>query len=359
MLGSMLLMACNNASSTPQEMELSMRGDTLVIAGESPIVKQLQIEQVKNSPFQSSFTTVGTIRAKAGMLAEIGLPMDGRTTKCFVQLGQQVQAGQALFAFQASDAADIAKAYQQAQSGMNLAQKNLERKQALMKNGLVSQREMEEVQHEAELAQSELKQWEQTLRVMNMNQASLKQGGQMSICSPIAGEVVQLEVTTGQFVKSDSPALATVANLKQIWISAKLKEYYVNGVHPQDAVTIQLNSQEKKEFTGKIQYVGQVLDPETRSVEVLIECDNSERMLKPGMFAHVQFTTPSTNGILLPSTAIMQGEQFAFVYVQVAKNRFMRRKVEVETTTGDQVHVLSGLKEGEQVVSQGAIYLSE
>lgn len=359
MLSGMMLAACGGNSSSVQELELSMHGDTLVVASESPIIKQITIDKATFSPYQSTFTTVGTVRAKAGMIAEISLPMDGRTTRSFVQLGQQVSAGQALFAFQASEAADMAKAYQQAQASMNLAKKNLERKQALKANGLVSDREMEEVQHETELAQSELLQWEQTMKVMNMNQSSLKNGGQMSISSPIAGEVVQLEVTPGQFVKADAPALATVANLKQVWISAKLKEYYVNAVQPQDEVTITLNSQNEQKINGKIHYVGQILDPETRSVEVLVECENDKRLLKPGMFAHVEFTTPSTQAILLPSTAVMQGEQFAFVYVQVGKNRFIRRKVEVETASDNQVHVTSGLNEGDQVVTQGAIYLSE
>lgn len=355
---SMLLASCSVNQQNQNQVEITNHGDTITVAAQSPILQHITLEKIVLSPFQASFQTVGTVRAKAGMIAEVGVPMDGRTTQSFVQLGQQVSTGQALFGFQASESADMAKTYQQALASMTLAQKNLQRKQELMKNGLVSQREMEEVKHEAELAESELKQWEHTLKIMNMGHGT-QAGGQMNISSPIAGEVVQLEITPGQFVKSDTPALATVANLKQVWIAARLKEYYVNAVHQQDSVSVQINSQEKRNFTGKIHYVGQLLDEETRSVEVLVECENPDRLLKPGMFAHVEFTTPKLPAIVIPATAVMQGEHFPYVYVQIGDRSFVQRKIEVESASNGMVHVLSGLQEGDKIVTQGAIYLSE
>jgi cobalt-zinc-cadmium efflux system membrane fusion protein len=101
------------------------------------------------------------------------------------------------------------------------------------------------------------------------------------------------------------------------------------------------------------------LDEETRALEVIVECDNAGRKLKLGMFCEVHFVSSPTKAIILPATAVMQEQDNASVFVEIAKGKYVRRKVEIESHyyRRKTVRIISGLTEGKNVVIKGGIYL--
>ena len=137
------LSACNHQNEAAHEAELRFNGDTVSVSPTSPIMGKISIDTTALTLYKTSFTTVGTVRAEAGKLAEAGVPFDGRTIKAHVRLGQQVRAGQPLFSFSSAEASDLAKSYFQAVSGEELARKELARKTALKEKGIASERELE------------------------------------------------------------------------------------------------------------------------------------------------------------------------------------------------------------------------
>jgi len=100
-----------------------------------------------------------------------------------------------------------------------------------------------------------------------------------------------------------------------------------------------------------------MLDEETRSLEVIVECNNTDRELKLGMFCETHFLSAPTKAIILPSTAVMQGQDNDYVLIEIAKSEFVRRKVITESIHRGEVHIISGVTEGENVVFTGGIYL--
>lgn len=329
-------------------------------AQSTPDIKQhLQLMEVAESPFETTYITVGTVRAEAGKLADVGLPMDGRIGECFVRLGQMVKAGTPLFSVHSPEFADQCKAYFQAESNCELRQRDYSRKQTLKESGIVSERELDEAANEWELARRELRQWEHTMLALGLDIKSLKETGAMNIIAPIAGEVVRLELTTGQYVRADETAPVTIADLSTVWVAARLKEYYIDRVHQDDAVDVMLHTNGDLRVSGRVVYIGQLLDEETRSVEVLVACQNPDKKMKPGMFAHVHFTSPEQAAIQVPASAIMQGDNAAFVYVLQSDSTFARREVSVETGKEGMVHVISGLAVGETIVAEGGIFINE
>lgn len=321
------------------------------------ITQHISIDTIQYSTYSTTYITVGTVRAESGKMAEVGLPMDGRIGSCFVQLGQQVHKGTPLFSVHSPEFADQCKAYFQAKSNYSLLEKAYAREQKLREGGIISEREMEEKMNELELAHRELIQWENTMKALGLDVESLEKSGEMNISAPISGEVVRMELTPGQYVRQDGPSLITLADLSHVWVSAQLKEYYLDRIHMNDSVEVHLNNSTHYHITGRIIYIGQLLSPETRSVEVLVACPNPHRELKPGMFAHVHFTAPDVEGIQIPSTAVLQDEESSFVYVRESDGEFMRRRVAIESGDSGMVRVLSGLDEGECFVSQGGIYI--
>lgn len=322
------------------------------------VSRYLRIDIVHSAPFSTTYTTVGTLRAEAGKIAEVGLPMDGRIGTIHKRLSDPVRVGTPLFSVCSPGFADQCKSYFQAESNYQFQQKTYARQQVLHETGIVSDREWEETTNNLELARRELKQWEYTIRALGIDIAGLKESGELNIVSPIKGEIVRMELTPGQYVRQDSPALITIADLSTVWVAAQIKEHYLDRIHYNDSVEVFLNNDRHFHVTGQVVYIGQLLDPETRSIEVLISCANPQRELKPGMFAHVHFTSEPTEAIQVPASAILQDENTPFVYVQAEDSSFVRRPVTVESGDSGMVHIISGLEEGERIVAEGGLYLN-
>lgn len=110
-------------------------------------------------------------------------------------------------------------------------------------------------------------------------------------------------------------------------------------------------------ISGYVSHISELLDEETRSVQVLITCDNKERRLKPGMFAGVHFINQPQPSILVPSTSLLQKEDETYVFVKAGKEKYVRRKVKTATASPSESLITDGLKTGDEIVSEGGIYL--
>ena len=109
---------------------------------------------------------------------------------------------------------------------------------------------------------------------------------------------------------------------------------------------------------GNIYHIGEILDETTRSIQVIIECDNKNRELKPGMFASVHFQGSPKKSVLIPSSSVLQSESGTYVFVQVAKGKYKKRFIKIESAKQGMSLVTEGLVEGETIVSKGGIYIA-
>ena len=100
-----------------------------------------------------------------------------------------------------------------------------------------------------------------------------------------------------------------------------------------------------------------MLDEATRSVEVLIECDNSARLMKPAMYGTVKLSDKAAEVIRIPTSAILQEEDDSYVLVALGDNNYRKQKVSTGVGDGKKTVVLSGLVPGEEIVVTGAFYL--
>lgn len=355
--------SCKSGDKQQAASEVAFHGDTITVSAESPILSKIKIQTLAEEPFSTEFRTVGTVQAETGHYAEVCSPFDGRVTRSAVRLGQHVGAGQCLYEMSSADFVEASKTYFQAVRNCETAKANYDRKKTLFDHGIASQRELEEIRTEAENACHEKESAEATLRVYNVNPSQLKMGQSLRISSPIEGEVVACSITPGQFIKADSEPLVTVADLRKVWINALVKERFIGNVNQGEKVEIFTEAEPDSIIWGHIVSIGNMVDEETRSVQVILGCDNALRKLKHGMYVSVHFISESKSSIVLPATAIFQGEQHSYVFVAVdgKSNTFVRRDVEVMNGSDDRqkVCVLSGLQSGETIVSEGGLFLNE
>jgi cobalt-zinc-cadmium efflux system membrane fusion protein len=242
---------------------------------------------------------------------------------------------------------------------MQLAEKNLRRQQDLLKNGVGIQKDKEEAEVTYELSKRDYENSIASLKVYHVNPDEMVLGQPLIVRSPIAGEVVADNIVIGQYLREDAGSVALVAELSKVWVVGKLKEKDINSIHESDEVEIEVAGMPGLIIRKVVFHIGEMLDETTRSVEVFIECENTGRNLKPGMYATVQFSEKTDSSILVPASAVLQMEESSFVFVKSNGDKYLKRQIETSGTDNDRIILKSGLKSDEEIVTEGAFYLLE
>jgi cobalt-zinc-cadmium efflux system membrane fusion protein len=153
--------------------------------------------------------------------------------------------------------------------------------------------------------------------------------------------------------------VATISDLSTVWVLLNIHEKDLAKVKQGTTVKIHTESYRGEVFAGKVAYIGNVVEPQTRTVPLRVEVPNPRARLKPGMFATAEVVTgiSSTEAIMIPSSAIQKIEGKPAVFVQGKDGSFAKRELELGREFGNSVEVNAGLKEGEQVVVTGAFTL--
>ena len=340
LLPAIVLCSCHTQKQEDESAHaVTLKGDIIHIGSESPVLSKLTKETVKREPYRMEFTTSGVVQAIPSNYAEVASPVSGRITKSFVRLGQKVAPGSPIFEISAPAVYEAGKSYYQARQEMELALKSLNREKDLMKNKVGVQKELEEAEVNYELKKKDYENMVAALKVFQINPDEMALGQPLIVRSPIAGEVVKDRIVIGQYMKEDAEPVAVIADLSKVWVE------------------IRLVAMPDKPISGKIYHISEMLDPDTRSVEVLIECDNSTRLMKPEMYGTVKLSDREAEVIRIPTSAILQEEENMYVLVELGNNDYRKQKIETGHTEDGKTVVLSGLNVGDEIVVTGAFYL--
>lgn len=348
--------SCTGRSQQDAVQGLTVQGDTITISSES-LQQKIKESEIRKEPHQASFTTSGVVKAIPTNYAEIAAPFAGRITKTFVRLGQKVSKGSPIFEISSPDFFETGKAYYQAKQEMELARKSLKRERDLFANKVGVEKEVEEAEVNYELKKKDYENALAALKVFQINPSDLVLGQPLIVRSPINGEVVSDKIIIGQYLKEDAEPVAIIADLNKVWVTANVKEKDIPLIRSLANVEVSLVSMPERSFTGNIYHISEMLDEDTHAVEVLIECDNRERLMKPAMYGTVKLTDTATEAVLIPTAAILQKDDSSYVLVALGNHQYLKRSVRTAGTEGNRTVVVSGLQPGEKIISEGAFYL--
>jgi len=175
------------------------------------------------------------------------------------------------------------------------------------------------------------------------------QDGAYWMHAPIQGQVLTLEGAPGSYWNEGEP-LMVIADLRRLWLSAHVPEREIARIAIGQPVRIQFSTRPDLPLTGQVQYIGQVIDPESRSAKVRVAVDNPQGLLRPGMFAHLHFEASPRQAVMIAAPALLQGPLQSRVLVQTGVDRFEPRDVQAGAVSGQQVEIRSGLAAGEVVM---------
>ena len=354
-----LIISCHNKTEKGLSTNYSIKGDTIIIPATSNLKDKIKTMVVSAAPYHHKRSASGIVKAIPNNYAQIASPFAGRILKSFVRLGQRVAVNAPIFEISAPSFFEAGKAYYQSKQEMQLAEKNLRRQQDLLKNGVGIQKDMEEAELVYDRSKRDYENSIASLNVYHVNAAEMILGQPLIVRSPIAGEVIADNIVIGQYVRDDAEPQALVAELSKVWVVGQLKEKDINSIHETDEVDIEAAGIPGLIIPGIVYHISEMLDETTRSVEVFIECANSGRNLKPGMYVTVQFTEKADSSILIPASAVMQMEESTFVFVKSKGNCYSKRMIKTSGTDNDLIILKSGLRSEEEIVTEGAFYLLE
>jgi RND family efflux transporter MFP subunit len=313
---------------------ITLNNDKQAMAGVRTVV-------VQRAPLVRELRTTAEIVADETRISHIHLKTSGYVDQVYVDaVGRLVHKGDRLLTIYSPDLVAAEEEYLIARRG----------------NARLSSAPIDEVRQGA---LSLLASSRQKLRLLDVSEdqiARLDEKGEVShditFYSPVNGFVTDRKAFPQTSVTPDTE-LYTVSDLSSVWANADIYEYEVPYVHVGQKVAFTLSYYPGKTYTGAISYIYPSVDPQTRTVKVRVAIPNPGFVLKPQMFAdatlHINYGRP----LLVPQEAVLNSGATQQVFVVHAGGVFEPRAVTIGPVVNGQAAVLSGLKEGETVVSSG------
>ncbi len=319
---------------------------------------------------------VAQTRAKPGFSASVAAPLAGQLAaaegRTFPMPGERVEAGDILTILRPrfSDAAarfiEIEAEFGSAEAVLKQAEAAYERTKKLAAAQAKSERELQEA--EAALASARARQAAAAaLRSTYSSKPSRDATSQgavsfVEVRAPIAGIVMTVSAGIGEPV-TENQVLFTVLNPETVWIEARVPEVAVASVeNSKDALCENLDGSERHfsiaAENGRRVFLGLEVDAETRTIPLIYELNNTNARLRIGQMVRLHVETANAQDALaIPHSALVEEGGVFVAFVQVAGETFQKRELRLGIRDGDWVQVLSGLNEGERVVTRGAYAL--
>jgi cobalt-zinc-cadmium efflux system membrane fusion protein len=352
-----IIASCRQKSNTDSPLPNRTAADSIISPSNPDLTAKIKTLKITAEPYRKKILTSGIVKAIPNNYAEIASPFSGRIIRSFVSLGQKVNVGSPVFEISSPVFFETGKTYYQSKQEMQLAEKNLKRQQDLLNNGVGTQKDFEEAEVNYELTKRDFENSIASLKVYHVNPEELVLGQPLIVRSPIQGEVVENNIVIGQYLKEDAEPVAIVAELSKVWVIGQLKEKDINSVNESDDVEIRMTGMSDHPVKGIVFHIGEILDEATRSVQIFILCENSERKMKPGMFVTSTFSENRLDVIMVPASSLYQMEGSSFVFLSLGNDKFLRRKVITDGTDGNQVLIRAGLNPSDEIVAEGGSLL--
>lgn len=326
--------------------------------------KNIKLVTVASSKFRKTIDTTGVVDFDNDQATVMLAPFSGPVSRLLVSPGDQVKKGQALAIVSSPDYAAALGTYRKTLAAASNARRLADVDKDLLEHQGVSRREEEQAQSDAAGAEGDRDAALQGLVSLGVDPSIIKdvEAGKPTtspegvIRSPISGTVVEKNITPGQLLQAGTTPVFTVADLSKVWVMAHIFDADIGAVHNGDLADVQATA---RTLPGTVDNIAAEVDPNTRSVAVRVVVNNPGDYLKKQMYVGVHIRSrQESQALLAPVSAVLRDdENLPFVYVTQSDGSFARQRVTLGSRTGDQYVIAGGLKPGQQIVVDGAIFV--
>lgn len=319
----------------------------------------------------TSIRITGELAVNGNAAVHVSPRISGTIRTVNVDIGAKAGKDDILFTVDSVELGEALSDYERNVAMTGLSEKSFRREKALYEQKVGSESEMIEAQMRFEEYQASLKASEQRLHVFGLsgediaaavlaNYASL--GRSLAVRAPISGTIIGKHAVTGEYAEPGRDVMV-LADLTTAWVWGGVYERdlavvlacMAGGVIP---VEITVSAFPGRIFTGRLDYVANIMDETTRTVKVRTIIDNKEELLRPGMFCEVRLLLTADEAVMaIPKEALLSDEGVDFIFTHMKDNYYLRRNVGKGRVFDDSVEILEGLEPGVILVAKGAFLL--
>lgn len=315
--------------------------------------------------------TTGTVQPVDSKVGVVGPLARGRIVEVRAKIGDRVEAGHTLAVFDNIEAGELLSQEQSARADLERlkaqlipATRQAERSRCLADIGAGAEKDFELSKAEKEGIEANVRSQQalidgirQRLRRFGIADDSPRGTFLTALKAPFSGVVTKAQASPGDVVEAGREVF-TIADLSRVWVQAEVYEKDLGRIRIGQSAFITVDTYPNQSFEGKVAYISDVLDPQTRTARVRCELPNRDLGLKTDMFANIELPTKfSKQAVAVPAGALQDVEGRNVVFIRRSQTQFEKREVDKGVTVNNQTEIVSGLKPGEAVVTQGAFHL--
>ncbi|MBS0365258.1 MAG: efflux RND transporter periplasmic adaptor subunit [Proteobacteria bacterium] len=338
-------------------------GNVTVTAAQRQHLKLYTVEPLR---FHRSIETTGVVDFDNDQATSVLAPFSGPVRRLLVSPGDRVRAGQPLALVDSPDFASALSAYRKALGTARTNRRLADLDKDLVQHNGVSQREQAQAETDARNAEADRDAALQALVALQIPSEIIRdlEAGRPiphlegTIRAPLAGTVAERLITPGQLLQAGSTPCFTVANLARVWVMARVFDSDLPAVSRGDPAEV-MTDVGARSFSGTVDNIAALVDPDTRSVAVRVVVQNPGEILKKQMYVRVRIdASKEDSGLLIPVSAVLRDDQnLPFVYLSRADGSFARQHVTLGTRVADRYDITAGLNPGDQTVVEGGVFM--
>ncbi len=327
---------------------------------------RLQVVPVRKRTWTVTIQTTGTVDWDADHTTQAITQVNGPISRILVDLGSPVKAGDPLLFVASPDVANAISAYRKARNRETLTKRIVDRMKELLDHGSVALKDVESSEADYNDAMTDVQNSLQALTIFGIDKAEIDRadkqgtaiGTELAVRAPIGGTVVQKLVSPGQLIQAGSTVCFMLSDVSTVWVQGHIFDRDLPDVQVGAAVE-ETNPASGRLFHGTVGYVGAFVDPATRTTPIRIVTRNPEGLLKKDMFVEAVIHTSGSKSLpAVPVSAVLRDDKNEpIVYVQAQPGKFAQRSVTIGAQQDGMIAIPSGLREGENVLADGSLFL--
>lgn len=319
----------------------------------------LKTVQVEEQPIASTLEAMGKVLAPNDRKAIVGHAFTARIVKLHVSVGDWVKPSQPLVTLESEEVGDAKADFFKARTDYDLAKINFNREERLYQKDIGAKKDYLEMRARFQIARANLDSSEKKLLILGFSKEQINGlidqhniTPLITIRAPISGRVIRNNAVLGAMI-DQSTEIMVIMDPTVLWIDAEIFEKDLSKISINQKVQIGVPAFPDETFCGRIHYIGDVVNPTTRTITVRTQVENLGFRLKPGMFADISILMEKKNQALtVPVSAILDDGPDRIVFIQRGGHYIMRR-VAVGAKHNNHVEILEGLEAGDRVVTRG------
>ncbi len=378
--GLIFLSGCNKSepiqtaitdAAKPESKEPAKAPNLLTLSAESIKLAKLDFAEASEKEIIAPIETTGHVTINEDATARVGSLFSGRILDVGVKVGDRVRQGQILAKMHTHEVheaeADWFKSQaelKQKQTEAAFAKSAVERAERLLQAKAISQHELDKARLEYQAAQQEIQRAEAEVERARGHREHLDlpenqhdYDAPVMVRAPSAGVIMKREITAGASV-NPGDQLFSISDLSSVWVIAEVQEKYLSAMKLGLPVEINVAAFPDTSFSGRITRIGEVMNAQTRTIEVRCLADNRQGKLKAEMFAAISLAAGEKRlAVLVSQKALQEMDGQTVVFVARSNSQFEKRVIKTGRKQGELVEIIEGLSGGERVVTTGSFLL--